>query len=195
MKQFKIMLVTLFLTTTVLHAFEDPADFRGLKFNEDVRQQIPKCPNYMWLESRKTFEQTRSYKEKCWGLYPSNIFFLGNFGPIGDVEITVMSADQVDDKLSAILTKFSSVKFSIILAIFTERYGTPTTVMESTWLSKGGVSLPNTTINWKGKDIHIELIRLGPDLNTSTILISTKQWRDLELSESKNRIKDAAKGL
>ena len=187
----KTIVAVLMLLATEVHAFDDPTDFRGLRFNEDLRHQMSKCP-YDWRHT-KNYDRI-DYKERCWMDTSSNSFSIDNLGPIGNVRLTT-NAYQVNDKLGALLISFPSEKFSFIVTHFIEQYGAATTVTESAWVSKGGVRIPNTTTTWKGKDIHIVITHLGGDLKTSTIRIDTQSWRDAIQSNSEDAIKDAAKDL
>ncbi len=117
-----------------------------------------------------------------------------NLGPVAGVPLNAM-AEQTDNKLGWLNITFSGSSFSTILAVFKERYGAPTAVTESTWVSKGGVPLPNTASSWRGEDIHIEIKKLGSNRDRSEIWITSKQWRNAALSKSRGTIKDAAKDL
>jgi hypothetical protein len=186
MRVWRSLLVIAVLTTTG-HAFDEPTDFRGLKFGEDIETQIPKCPY------NSVLNKTPAHKEMCWTKF-REFYHIDNFAPVAGVTLNPL-AGQNDSKLGMLILSFPATSYSTITAVFKERYGAPTAVTESTWVSKGGVRLPNIKSAWNGENIHIELTHRGTNRDRSEIIISNKQWRDAALSEKRGTIKDAAKDL
>ena len=76
-----------------------------------------------------------------------------------------------------------------------QRYGKPTTITESVWMSKAGVKVPNSTVRWIGEDIHITLTERGAKIDETSLTYSTKAGRDRATDREKETQKKAVEGL
>jgi hypothetical protein len=186
MKPLKFVALLILVAATV-HAFDEPTEFRGLRFTESIKSQIPKCPYGLGLSDR-------NFKEKCWHDPIKDAYLIDNLGPIADVRIMTV-AGEVDEKLGYLYLTFNSSSFNTLLSVLRERYGPPTDIQETKWTSKAGRTLPNTLATWQGENIHIRARQLGSKIDESQITVSTKAWRDKSSQENQGKIKDAAKGL
>lgn len=172
------------ILATGAHAFDEPTEFRGLKFGESIKTQLPECDSVY-----------RPLLERPICLDASHGLSVIKNLMIGKTILVDAFATEVDEKLASIYMETSSSNFNMLMDIFRERYGSPTQVQETTWTSKAGRTLPNTIVAWRGDNIHITATQLGATLNKSSIVITTKASRDRAAEKRKDNVKDAAKGL
>ena len=163
-----------FLIASPLMAWDEPKDFRGLVFGENIETQIPKCSPEMINNSAP--KNTDKYNTRCWirlsaGGY--EWYQLNGFGDFEGIELR-SSADQIDGKLARISGFFPSSSFSRMVSILTERYGKPT-VSEP---DASGSRLPESSVQWLGENIHISLVMTSVQRNYSVFSYSTKIYRN-----------------
>jgi hypothetical protein len=176
------------LLTTGAYAFDDPTEFRGLKFGESVTTQLPHCPVPL-----------TNTTEPCWNWDPgqgisSEVYRVARLKPIAGVALIVY-VEEINKMPGRIEITFNSDGFSKVMDVFRERYGPPTDMQETKWTSKAGRTLPNTLITWRGENIHIQARHFSYKLDTSEIVITNKAYRDKKSQDNRDTIKDEAKGL
>jgi hypothetical protein len=182
-----IAILLLFLSAMPAVAFDEPKDFRGLKFNEPLESQIPNCRDV-------ALQVTREHKEGCWSK-SNGVYLIHQLGPLAGVYISSTIVFPINGLIGMLNLSFAGSQFSTIVSLFKERYGQPTDEKESNWISKAGTKLPNRTLGWLGENIQIELVKLGSNRDLSEATFTTKLWRDSKADEMKKKIKDAAKDL
>jgi hypothetical protein len=180
--------LSLMWVSAVALAWEEPRDFRGLPFGDDIEKLLPQCTQAM-------LDKNIQYIQKCWWKSAgSEIYQINGFEPLAGVKLSTV-ARQVNGGLEYILATFPSGSFGTVLPIMIERYGKLTAIEESEWVSKGGVRLKNTTVRWRGDNVHIELVHFSSRSDYSELSYSTKVYRDWAFQRNQDQIKGAAKGL
>lgn len=114
---------------------------------------------------------------------------------IGDMVMPNILASQFENKMERLFITLSHSSYSTWLKILIERYGKPTTITESVWMSKAGVKVPNSTVRWIGEDIHITLTERGAKIDETSLTYSTKAGRDRATDREKETQKKAVEGL
>lgn len=156
--------------------WNEPDGFMGMRFGENLTQVIPKCEE-RWYES----------EQLCWewgGL--SDYYYIRN------TQLGNAVAIQLDNKLHHIEITFASNLFAEQLAIFTQRYGKPTSTEVRPWRSKGGAEFTNSTAMWKGEKISINIEERGDKVDQGFATYSTNVWLAHAEQEQKEKIKERA---
>ena len=195
-------------------AWNEPDNFRGLKFGEDVTKAIPECS---YTVSRLGPEEFRIpvpsdlKKGPCWMenmpdknkyIYPNLVaggidkgtYTLFGLGPIGDVSVKTY-ARQLEDKLALIGLSFPSASAGKLLATLKERYGDPTIEKVEDWQSKAGAKFTNLTASWIGKRVSIVFNERGSTIDRGTISYMTDFWLAHQEQRREDVIKKGAKDL
>lgn len=183
-----IVLISVTLTATPVYPWDEPKDFRGLKFGEDIEKQIPLC-------TREMLDRYFQYNQKCWWKSASSqLYEINGFEPLAGVKLTTLG-QQINGGLEYITASFASSSFRTVLAILIERYGKPTGIEDSEWVSKGGVRLKNSIARWEGDNIRIDITRFSTRSEYSGLTYTTNVYRNWALQREQERIKGAAKDL
>lgn len=144
----KIAAISFFISLLIvrsyghLFAYEEPDNFAGLKFGEDLTTQMEKCSSFAPRSGPRCYQPL------------GTIYSLYNVGEI-QRELKRIFAHQVDGKLAAVTLNFDTSRTSVFFSILTERYGEPTTQTQEPWVSKGGVKTTSTLAIWKGRNVSI----------------------------------------
>lgn len=140
----------------------DIMTFRGLRFGEDVRKQIPECTKKCQFPDYDGYCHYLDLPKKtCWKAYqkagktPARIIFFDSLSE--KLGIQEAGINQIDDKLSAVTFYFTTAAFTVLESLFREKYGNPTRATEAPWQSKGGVSTTSQTRIWELKGLHVEI--------------------------------------
>jgi len=122
------------------------------------------------------------------------MYQLHNFGPIGEVPVTLF-AFQVEGKLGALIARFSSDHFGTLFAILKERYGNPTNEDIREWKSRAGATFPNRIARWMGKTISIGLDERGSKIDQGVLSYETVYMREYTEAKKKQSVKKGASDL
>ncbi|MDP2603504.1 MAG: hypothetical protein Q8S00_13070 [Deltaproteobacteria bacterium] len=176
------------------YGWDEPTGFGPLKFNDGVQKQFEECPTTglktCWEyhriglnDGRDWYEQLRS------GMY--TIKYL----KIGDSFLPNITVSQTEDKIEMLNVTLPNSVFGRWVSILTERYGKPTSIEKSTWMSKGGVRVDNSTVKWIGNEIHITITEHGSKIDETDLSYSTKAWRNKLADKRKEHFNKAVKDL
>jgi hypothetical protein len=181
-------LATLLLLPSHVAAYNEPDHFMGIKFFSDLTKSLPEC-------KKETIGSYRSYKTYdasqgiCWedrgGSYA--IRYTDVFSEV--------RAYMVERKLAFLALDFHWEMYPQTLAIFIERYGQPTRVLNETWTNRLGAKFPNQTALWQGKRVSIMLRRHSESLDRGDGHYTTDLWHNYSAKKSEELIKKRAKGL
>ena len=182
------------LLPDISYGWEEPTGFGPLKFNDGVQKQFEQCPTTglktCWEyhiiglnDGRDWYEQLRS------GLYTTRNL------KIGDSFLPNITVSQAEDKVEMLNVVLPNSLFAHWVSILTERYGKPTSIEKSTWMSKGGVRVDNSTVKWIGREIHITITEHGSKIDETDLSYTTKVWRDKLAERRKEQFKKAVKDL
>lgn len=209
-------LLSLFLSLQFcgrLFAYDEPDNFAGLKFGEDVTKQTKQCP-YLSLSSGVKIPDGQKIKASGSRCYfgSDEHYGLFNMGEI-EQEVDDIEADQIHGKLAHVTLGFLTKKTSVVFSILQQRYGKPTAQSQQPWISRhGDIRTTGLHAMWKGRKVSITLDERDAS-GLGKVDYETEAWaahlRGLE-SESKRaeseklkkeadkkaeRINKAAKGL
>ncbi len=178
------------LSSEFVFAYDEPDNFAGLKFGEDLTRQIKACVNdtnrypdwNVWDHAG-----TRCYQKQ------GESFRLWNMGmPDGVYRIR---AQQLSGKFAAVELLFVSSAAATILATFKQRYGIPTKQSAEPWISRGGVKVTSLTASWTGKTVSILFQERAAQIDEGRITYQTKTWAEHMQAEAADKIKKEARGL
>lgn len=102
---------------------------------------------------------------------------------------------MVDRKLAYLDLDFHWEIYSRTHAVFQERYGQPTTVLEEKWTSLGGVTVPNQIALWEGKRVSISLRQRGGKIDRARGEYVTDLWRQHSEKTGDDWVKKKARAL
>lgn len=176
------------------YGWDEPTRFGPLKFNDGVEKQFEQCPTTglktCWEYHRIGLNDGRDWYEQL----RSGIYTIKNL-KIGDSFIPDITVWQTEDKIEMLKVTLPSSVFGRWVLILTERYGKPTSVEKSTWMSKGGVRVDNSTVKWIGNEIHITITEHGSKIDETDLTYTTKAWRDTGAERRKEYFNKAVKDL
>jgi hypothetical protein len=176
-------------------AWEEPSEFRGMKFGKDLTKTIPSCPSDFWPNSTiKKLYKPWETKIRCWE--PSQVdtkagemyYTFHNFGPIGDV-VVQMSGFQLNHRLGQIILLFSSESFSQLLTIFIARYGEPSQQNREEVANAFGATFLNQIAEWHGSNVSIRMKERWTKIDEGIITLTTDFWRDHVSKKAIDRVK------
>ena len=156
---------TLLFVSNPIFAYDEPDNFAGVKFGQDVTAQLPNCrESYAYLN-----------KKPCWQeLTKGEHGELKNMGEIQNL-VEGIFYRQIDNKFEYVSLYFRSEKASALLDIFKTRYGAPTYIAERPWQSKGGVKTTFIYAEWIGSNVSILFEGRGSSIDRGYIAYVTKK--------------------
>lgn len=160
----------------VARAWKEPDSFMGIKFGEDLRSSLPRCP--------AVITETR---ELCWRHAGS-----GDDYEIWNTGLGQVTARLLSSKLEYLTIEFTSIHGAELLAILSERYGPPLTLKTEPWKSKAGASFDNTIAEWIGKNISIRFEERFATRDEGIIIYSSAAWRADAEQKRQQKIKEEA---
>jgi hypothetical protein len=170
---------------TLSFAYDEPDNFAGVKFGEDVTTQLPNC------------RESAVYIKKlpCWEELVKDE--RGDLKNMGEIQKFVESIyyRQIDKKLEHVMLSFPSEKARALLDIFKTRYGEPTSVAERPWQSKGGVKTTSIYAEWAGPKISIIFEERGSSIDRGSIQYITGTMVSAFRRKQEEQRKKAAGGL
>lgn len=162
---------------------DEPRSFMGLRFGEDIRQQVPECPRSWWEVKVPCRKDIVDSLHEIHNLY------------VGDRSLGEVLASQVSDKLEKVSITFSSDRYPEMLAMFSERYGKPKSTAVEQWRSKAGATFTNNTASWKWRSLEISIDERGLKVDEGMAIYTTAAWRAAQNAERERNVKAAAKTL
>jgi hypothetical protein len=165
-------------------AYEEPDNFAGLKFGEDIRtQDLHKCSNLDAPTSRL----------RCY----TGTGAAGHLKNVSEIErmVNEIFYAQINDKLESIQLTFSSGLTTTLLAVLTERYGSPTATVERPWQSVGGLKTTSTHVEWTGNNVWIIFDERAGKVNEGRVMYRTSVSREHAMQLQKELRKKAVGGL
>jgi hypothetical protein len=190
----KVVIGVLFLLLSVqfCFAYDEPDNFAGVKFKEDLRLQLVECPYLDVDGAYKKFPdylKIKSLGKPCYSAGSlKDTYVLSNMGEIQKYVFDI-SARQIDDRLEEIHMNFSSVGALRILAILNQRYGAPTEKSVEPWQSRGGVKTTSIRAIWKGEKVSILFREHNTRIEWGLLSYET----DVSIADNRNRMEEAIK--
>jgi hypothetical protein len=153
------LLLSLFLPLQFcgqLLAYDEPDNFAGLKFGQDLAKQLPECSKSIRTSGKRCYQ-------KGAGSYNLGTYELYNMGDIQKllVELTAKQSDA--GGLSKVFGIFDSAKFVQLTSVLGNQYGRPTTVTQQ--VDSSGLPTGNTITIWKGRNISIIVEERVPQIS------------------------------
>jgi hypothetical protein len=176
-------------------AWNEPNEFRGVKFGEDLTKSITACPSeFSTYSPTKKLYKPWETKKRCWELYQvdtksgENFYWLHNFGLIGDVFVKMFGI-QLNRKLGEIELQFSSQSFTQLLTIFMARYGEPSIQETEEVTNALGAKFPNRIAEWHGERLSIRMKERWGKVDEGAVKLTTDFWLDHLTKKVINRVK------
>ena len=172
--------------STPIFAYDEPDNFAGVKFGEDVRTQILPCA--------EVYNSPKD--ERCW--YQSRPDAVrGEFNRLGEISTMTTGVHylQIDGKLERVHLIFKSDNASDMLAVLKQRYGQPTSIQQRPFQTTGGVKTTSTHAEWRGKNIVITFDERIARIDTGLVEYATDKYRKTQTQEYGDKLKKAAGGL
>lgn len=151
------------LISTLALAFDEPQDFRGLKFGQDLTQQLPKCQDTETAyDIRRCWEPQKSLKEL--GVIETDDdtprYLIRNEPPIGRFNISEVIANQIDGKMESMSIVFrgwfagNHSDTQEMIDILQARYLNPSSDKEEKDEFAGRM------VCWRGASIGVDFIQI-----------------------------------
>jgi hypothetical protein len=178
--------------------WNEPDEFRGLKFGEDLRQQIPECPS-SYTAGRKYYRWTDT-KERCWEPMSTARgseadYWLRNFSSLGRVPAGSLWARQIDNRLSFVSMTVNHDFFDDLRAMLIERYGKPTTQKTTQVQTMAGGIFPNLELHWIGEKMHVECLERPNRIDETLLGIYTREYAAYRTRQRDEQRRQGAEGL
>jgi len=220
--QRKFVLVVLFAIVSLTYwegcpfAYNEPDNFGGLKFGQDLTKQMKPCPFVSLASGARIadFKKIKASGARChFGNFENDGHYgLFNMGSI-EAEVEDVEADQIDGKLVHVYLGFVPKK-TVMFAILEERYGKPTAQWEEPWTAPGSLKVKTTMkrAEWNGRKVSIKFDQVDA-VSLGNVDFVTDAWMNYQKSlkakaqqaesekikkqaeEKAERIKKAANGL
>lgn len=183
--------VFVLLLATYVHAFEEPEDFRGMKWGVTV-EEANQIIQSQWDKRRQSGE-ILPYTNKT--DYPVNDrhWRLEYSDTIGAVTAN-FTLEFLDKRFLAVLFSFDSRGFDVIDDAFKSRYGKPTVEYAKPLSNAFGATFIDQRRMWQFKDVQILLMKYA-DAKVSSASIAKRAWNTYEDAEKTRKKTDAAKDL
>ncbi len=188
----EIIAVGLFLSLLRGYAFayDEPDNFAGLKFGQDLTKQMRPC----------RLVKDTEYGERCYvdgpadGIREGDSFTLRN---VVDFLRHDPEARQLNGKLAMVSFTFNNRtgEDETVLAILTRRYGAPTEQRQEPWVSRAGVRTTNLNVTWEGKNVTIFFEERGSTIDQGHVTYVTRAWIDHLRKRQAEKAKKGASGL
>jgi hypothetical protein len=206
MRRIAVALVTILLSVSICHAFEEPDNFRGIKWGSSPREARAIIHD-QWrarglLIAYATWSEYLKFGIKP--IEPEN----GLYGPKRDQGTgEFLFSDKIGDATADIHLWFVENKFvqaeltflpgffAILETAFTEKYGAPTLQEENEVQNRLGAKFVNKTLSWNGPNIRIRLQKYGTNLTKGRAVIGKADYEDARVREFQQKSRDAAKDL
>jgi hypothetical protein len=160
-------------------AYNEPDNFAGLRFGQDLTKQMQQCP-YVSLGSGAKSPDGKKIRASGVRCYHrgGDVYALWNMGEL-EHQFDMIDAQQIDGKLEYIYLAFRTNKFPTVFSLLQQRYGTPTQESRRSLTSKQRRSITSKHVVWKGRNVSITLDEVDPsdpDWILGTVNYETKAW-------------------
>ncbi|MGH7782330.1 MAG: hypothetical protein ACREO5_00575 [Candidatus Binatia bacterium] len=160
----KSLLALLMLVVPPASAFDDPEDFRGLKWDASESEALRLFPELRKLQTARSPSRPPG----------TSLYSLLNV-KLGDIAVNI-GFGFMNGQFAHALISFPDKDFSAVEAAFIERYGPPTTTMEETLTTGMGVKYRNRKHRWVGEKILIYLDQYFGKITTGLANLTTKEY-------------------
>jgi len=173
--------IAAFLVTTVPtngadSSWQEPEDFRGLKWGASVE------------EMRKVFRTAAQYRD-----IGNRIKLFFDLQRIGD-RVVELDLGFLDDRFSHASISFKSDDFVVMRDAFITRYGPAHSTTEQTLQNRAGAEFVNSILTWTGPTLNIRIQKYAPGrVDNGSALLSKHEYTDELVRIYKQKGKDAAK--
>lgn len=180
------ILVGLFFALTIVgvsaaaESWQEPEDFRGLKWGASIPEMQQLYPKAMKLQ--RTFEG-----ERIEGFSVFN-------QEIGSVK-TSFVLGFLDNRFAFAEIAFKSPDFMTLREAFVTRYGPAHSTREEKLQSRMGAEFTNQVLSWRGRTLSIYIAKYSGKVTDGTARISKHDYAEELIRAYKQKGKDAAKGL
>lgn len=164
----------------------EPTSFLGLSFNSSSILSLPECKPGLY-----GFQQEQLCREKPYDSY----YAIEGKPKIGLAYNYDVIAKVAGSQVESFLLSGNTKDFDKAVAIFTEKYGKPTSTSAPEVKTKAGASFANDTLVWDGSRVRITLERLSNDINTFSAAIQNKVAMESSLKADREKIKAGASNL
>jgi hypothetical protein len=180
------------LFCTASHAWEEPNDFRGIKWGTSSGD----AENFIrgqWKQRREAGEiiidtdiskfvsderlQSRLFRDKVGGL------------------LVTINLDFLDDKFVYATISFKSEDFRIIEGAFKERYGPPMSEARTPVETRFGAKYENKELKWNGPTLHIWLRQYYGKITEGIANLGKLAYLKYLMEKDKKKRGEAAKDL
>ena len=160
----------LLVSASVVSAWEEPTDFRGIPWGakpDEVKQKLPAL----------------SCKKECHG-----------YLMIGEIRaFTMILFDS--GGMDAVSLSFPTERFSTMKDIFMARYGQPNHRNNEIIHNRLGAMFTNETLSWDGARVKIRLEQYGSRLTHSSAIFMTREHMRASDEQSRQKVKAGKKDL
>jgi len=169
-------------------AYNEPDNFAGLKFGQDLTKQMRQCPYVSLGSGAKSPDgkKIRASGVRCY-YQGGDVYALWNMGEL-EHQFDMIDAQQIDGKLEYVYLAFRTNKFPTVFSILQQRYGKPAQVSRRSLISKQRGSITSKRVVWKGRNVSITLDEVDPsdpDWILGTVNYETKAWSSRRGSNTK----------
>lgn len=172
------MLVTPVPTNGADSSWQEPEDFRGLKWGASIDEMREVFP---------TAQKPSIYGNRI------KTFSVGG-QRIGDA-LVQLYLGFLDDRFSSVQISFKSADFVVMRNGFITRYGPAHSTKEQTLKNRGGAEFVNTVLDWKGPTLAIQIQKYFGTVTNGDASLSKHEFTDELVRILKQKGKDAAKDL
>lgn len=174
---------------------KEPESFLGIRLGE--RLTVPACPirNIGQLTRIDTldFEAIRKLEGVCFDPRDTSVKYPGPAGPSFYKLINVpslgipysVSVRMKADVVEKVTIDLKQTNFSVLVDVFNQRYGAPTSVDTSMVKSNSGVEFSVRDVLWQGKKISIRMYERLNRIDESYVVVSDNALMEREVETIK----------
>lgn len=176
--------------------YDEPDNFAGLKFGENLTQQMDECPHSISPLGNKFNDYPKINKlgKRCYSEPVPKSYVLYNMGEIKKYLIEIR-AQQLDGKLAKVDLMMTTANAPILLSMLNERYGKPTEQSQQPWTSKTGVKTTSLLAIWRGANVSIVFNERWGQIDWGLITYESSAWATEKRRLEVETIKKGAGGL
>jgi hypothetical protein len=167
-------------STKAAEPWQEPEDFRGLKWGASVQEMqkfYPKAMEMPGMFEGKRIKQFSVFNQEVGSVKTS--FVLG----------------FLDDRFSFASIDFKSSDFPILREAFVTRYGPAHSTREEKLQNRMGTEFTNHVLSWRGPTLSIYVAKYSGKVTDGTARIAKHDYAEELIRAYKQKGKDAAKGL
>lgn len=175
-----VAILATLLNAAAAFAWNEPEDFRGLRFGEDLTKALPQCSNYL-------------DKQRCWSPISAEYYHL-QLGSLGEWTLNT-TAEQIKGRLAKVTIDVPSFTTGSMFDLLKTRYGEPTNMETKSWRSKAGATFSKLTADWVGTNVSIYFEERGSRVDKGTVRYVTAEYERLLTEKYKQERNKAAGDL